>query len=192
MMNKIKTVFIGQPRIGKTSIIRQATNGTFSEGEEPTIGAHNFDKVVTNQRGETVKFFLWDTAGQENFRSLVPMYFQNAVICVIVYDITDRSTFQALEEWYRIVKEKAPDDVIIVIVGNKLDLTEQRAVTFDEGLLYSHSISAEGFFEVSAKTGEGISHLISVLSEFNFSKGVVEAVPSIPNPVPQPQEKCPC
>lgn len=119
-----------------------------------------------------LKCYIWDTAGQEKFRSLAPMYYRDAHGALIFYDITDRMTFYGkIDEWVNVVKGKAQDDVKIVIVGNKVDMENEREVTTEEGRECAERLGAS-FFEVSAKDGtcvnEAFSRLVELIVENNW------------------------
>ncbi|KAL9653055.1 hypothetical protein ABK040_006276 [Willaertia magna] len=145
----MKVVVVGSQGVGKTSLVQRFVNDVFTNRSEPTIGADFLQRVVLVD-GQQVKLNLWDTAGQEKFRS--PIYYREATAILIVYDITSMESFQMLDKtWIRDLREKAPPEAILVLIGNKLDMQEKRQVSFDEGKEYCKSLGALTFVEVSAK-----------------------------------------
>lgn len=146
----LKICAAGSFQVGKTSLIRRYAEDKFQEVYTPTIGVDVTVKRVTIDEQE-IKLLLWDTAGQEVFGRIRPMYFEGAFGCIIVYDITRASTFQELDRWideFRNVREKAP----IAIIGNKIDLEDSRNVSTKEGKKFAETYSAP-FYECSAKLG---------------------------------------
>lgn len=147
----LKICAAGSYQVGKTSLIRRYAEGKFADSYIPTIGVDVTVKRITTD-DQKVKILLWDTAGQEVFGRIRPMYFEGAFGCIIVYDITRSESFEDLEGWiaeFRIPeREKAP----IVIVGNKTDLKEERVVSSEEGKKFAEKHSVP-FIECSAKLG---------------------------------------
>jgi small GTP-binding protein len=124
-MPKVKTVFAGHAGVGKTCIIECAAHGSCKPNTFSTVGATNATvavKVAINQKDTMVEFNIWDTAGQEKYRSLAPMYFTGAHLAILVFDLSSRTSFQVLDEFYDLLQQRAPEDCIYVLVGNKLDL----------------------------------------------------------------------
>ena len=155
-----KIVFLGNSAVGKTAIINQYMYESTSADHQPTIGIDFFAKTLTRE-GKTIRLQLWDTAGQEKFNSLIPNYIRDSTIAVFVYDITSRSSFDALEKWYNMVMDMANPN--IVLVGNKCDLEEQREVTTEEGKKYAESKQAK-FIETSAIAPTNIQELFEMIS----------------------------
>lgn len=158
-MPYIKIVIIGQSSVGKTCIAVRACGGDFNESTAPTIGAASLCFKIKNSQGKEFETSIWDTAGQEKYRSLTPMYFNGASVVIYVYDITNELTLKALTEWDTLLEEKSPEDVVKVVVANKIDLNDQRKVSKSSGQEFMKEIGAARFFEVSAKTGEGIKEM---------------------------------
>jgi small GTP-binding protein len=111
-----------------------------------------------------VEFNIWDTAGQEKYRSLAPMYFTGAHLAILVFDITSRPSFQILDEFYDLLQQRAPEDCIYVLVGNKLDLDEGRQVGRQEAEEYRMRIGADYYFETSAIKGTNIKELFQTVA----------------------------
>lgn len=154
---KFKVIFLGNFGVGKSSIITRFCNGIFDPTYQPTVGLDFFKKEIPYKKTK-IKLLFYDTAGQEKFRSLIPMYIRDAHIMVVVYDITDINSFNELNLWIDLIENVKKDKAIIVIVGNKQDLEEFRAVETDKARIYAIEKNAI-FKEVSAKTGVNITEL---------------------------------
>ncbi|KAH0786582.1 small GTP-binding protein [Histomonas meleagridis] len=164
MRHGFKTILIGESGVGKTCILNRALKRTFDIDTSSTIGASNIDFSFENSEGNTIRFCIWDTAGQEYFRTLVPLYFKGASIAIIVFDISDELSFDKLDEWDQMLKEKAPEKVLKVLVGNKIDLGDHRKIPFQRALEYSQMIGAVTYLETSALTGEGVVELFQFIA----------------------------
>ena len=128
---QFKLVLLGDSAVGKSSLVLRFVRGRFFEYQESTIGAAFLTQTVA-LNDTTVKFEIWDTAGQERFRSLIPSYIRDSHVAVVVFDITNRESFESTAKWIADVRAQRGNDVIIVLVGNKADLTGQRQVTTAE------------------------------------------------------------
>ncbi|KAJ3702632.1 hypothetical protein LUZ61_006337 [Rhynchospora tenuis] len=154
---KYKLVFLGDQSVGKTSIITRFMYDKFDSAYQPTIGIDFLSKTMYLE-DRTVRLQLWDTAGQERFRSLIPSYIRDCSVAIIVYDVSDRQSFLNISKWVEEVHTQRRRDIIIVLVGNKNDLVEQRQVSFEEGEVKAIEIGAI-FTETSAKSGFNIKTL---------------------------------
>ena len=154
-----KLIFLGDQYVGKSSILNRFYQDKFEEDYQATIGLDFHSKNV-NVNGTTVRLLLYDTAGQEKFKSLIPMYIRDANIIIVVYDITNKDSFVHTEHWVNETKDLKREDAIFILVGNKLDLEENRVVTKKEAEDYA---TEKGFLfhEVSAKTGDQIQELFN-------------------------------
>lgn len=159
---KYKLVFLGDQGVGKTSIITRFMYDSFDKNYQATIGIDFLSKTMYLE-DRTVRLQLWDTAGQERFRSLIPSYIRDSSVAVIVYDITNRASFLNTTKWIEDVRNERGNDVIIVIVGNKTDLSDRRQVSVEEG---EDKAIKEGimFIESSAKAGFNIKQLFRKLA----------------------------
>lgn len=149
----LKICSTGSYQVGKTSLIRRYAENIFETNYIPTIGVDITTKRITLESGQVIKLILMDTAGQEVFGKLRRTYYDGCVGCLIVYDITKRETFESLNHWiedFRSVKSET--DVPISIIGNKIDLEDERVVSTQEGKDFAneHNVS---FYECSAKLG---------------------------------------
>lgn len=124
-----KVVLLGSMGVGKTSLILQSTTGKFAHNAAAsTIGSSFYTRKITHE-GTRVKLQIWDTAGQEQYRSIAPMFYRGAHVCIVVYDITDRRTFDDVRSWLEELGRMVSKETVIFVVGSKLDLDGQRAVT---------------------------------------------------------------
>jgi len=121
-----------------------------------------------------VRLQLWDTAGQERFQSLIPAYIRDSAVAVCVYDVTSRKSFQATQRWVDQVRDERGDDVIIVLVGNKVDRASDREVSAEEGEAKAKDLRAL-FMETSAKSGYNVKALfkkiVGALAELEHDAG---------------------
>ena len=151
-----KIVFIGNPSTGKTSLLNRICNDKFLPDYDSTIGVDFFTKTIYYNES-IFKVQLWDSAGQEKYRSLIPSYVRGASIVFLIYDLSWRESFDAIKNWLGFVNQFASKDQIkLVLVGNKSDL--ERKVKTEEGKKLADK---EGmlFFETSAKTAEGVVNM---------------------------------
>ena len=154
-----KVVLVGEPGVGKTSIISRYIYNQFSESVVSSTGASYAKKVLEIDNENKIKFQIWDTAGQERFRSLAKIFYQNASAVIIVYDITVRETFEKIKEyWIKEIKDNAPTDIIMAIAGNKNDNYEFEKVTPQEGQDLAKENDAI-FQSTSARSSQGIDDL---------------------------------
>ena len=161
-----KICFIGDSNVGKTSIINRYVKENFIE-TQPSIGAcHNKKKVKLSQ-GEEIEVEIWDTAGQERFKSIVPMYYKGSKGIVIVYDITNSDSFDGARKWVEDLKNHN-NTAILTLVGNKVDLQENRKVSYESAKLYSVQNNLL-FFEASAKLNHNINEaFLGIIEKINL------------------------
>jgi small GTP-binding protein len=163
-------VLVGDTQVGKTCIIANLVNNTFKSSSPPTIGAAFQTHVLPTPQGP-VTMQIWDTAGQEKYRALAPMYYRSADIAMLVYDVTQLDSFDAMEQWASELAEKAPQNLQLMVVGNKIDLMDDRVVQADTADAWAQLHNARCYMEVSAKTGVGIDRLFAKAAElFTGSK----------------------
>ncbi|GLI72964.1 vacuolar protein sorting-associated protein 21 [Penicillium ochrochloron] len=120
--SSVKLVLLGEAAVGKSSLVLRFVNNDFQENKEPTIGAAFLTQKCTLPT-RTIKFEIWDTAGQERFASLAPMYYRNAQAALVVYDVTKPSSLTKAKHWVAELQRQASPGIVIALVGNKLDLT---------------------------------------------------------------------
>lgn len=155
---QFKYVLLGDSGVGKTSILQQYVHNSFDEEQESTIGLECASSSFLAKDCATVlKLQIWDTAGQEQFRSITRSYFRNVDAVVLVYDITNRRTFESIPRWLDDVDHFTTKPVLKILVGNKYDLEQSRRVTYNEAADYAcdHGMVIT---ETSAKTRKGIQN----------------------------------
>ena len=153
----LKFIIIGDSAVGKSNILLRYTNDSFSNEFQATIGVEFGAKNLTID-GKTYRVQIWDTAGQEQFRSITRAYYKNSVCACVVYDITNKTSFENIKSWLEDCKKKCPKSIYFVLIGNKSDLEEKREVTYEEGSIYAQK-NGMIFFETSAKTGQNINEV---------------------------------
>lgn len=185
--SSVKLVLLGEAAVGKSSLVLRFVNNDFQENKEPTIGAA-FLTQKCNLPTRTIKFEIWDTAGQERFASLAPMYYRNAQSALVVYDLTKPTSLIKAKHWVAELQRQASPGIVIALVGNKLDLTNEtsssnplgedgdaetaegedadgdaRKISTPEAKSYAEE---EGllFFETSAKLGTNVTEVFTAIA----------------------------
>ncbi|XP_061510386.1 ras-related protein Rab6 isoform X1 [Anopheles gambiae] len=156
-LRKFKLVFLGEQSVGKTSLITRFMYDSFDNTYQATIGIDFLSKTMYLE-DRTVRLQLWDTAGQERFRSLIPSYIRDSTVAVVVYDITNANSFHQTSKWIDDVRTERGSDVIIMLVGNKTDLSDKRQVSTEEGERKAKELNVM-FIETSAKAGYNVKQL---------------------------------
>ncbi|KAH3681015.1 hypothetical protein WICPIJ_008023 [Wickerhamomyces pijperi] len=162
---QFKLVLLGESAVGKSSIVHRFVKDSFDDFRESTIGAAFLTQTLKINDNTSVKFEIWDTAGQERYKSLAPMYYRNANAAVVVYDITQSASLERAKVWIKeLQRQPNYQDVTIALVGNKLDLEEERQVSEEDAKLLAEQ---EGllFFEVSAKSGDGVLNIFQEIAK---------------------------
>ncbi|MFX0043712.1 MAG: Rab family GTPase [Candidatus Hodarchaeota archaeon] len=160
-----KIVMLGSAAVGKTSLINMYCEGAFQEDYKPTLGANIVRKDVSlDNLNAKVRLIMWDLAGQEKYNVIRSMYFQGCVGALLVYDVTRYNTFDSINsKWLKDFKRYVKKEGAYILIGNKTDLKEQRAVTTEKGKKLAEEINASEFVETSAKLGENIEEAFSLL-----------------------------
>ncbi|CAG9324955.1 unnamed protein product [Blepharisma stoltei] len=156
-ISQVKVVLLGDSGVGKSSIVLRFVADTFHNNLDPTIGASFLSKAIEVEN-HSIKFSIWDTAGQERYHSLARMYYADAAAAVLVYDITNRASYDAMKHWRDELGEFGPKNLVVAIAGNKEDLIEKEEVDFIEAKAYADSIGAI-YRKTSAKTKYGVDQL---------------------------------
>lgn len=156
-----KLLIVGESGVGKTCMLLQYADSVFEENFLSTIGV-DFKVKLIDVDDKKVKLQIWDSAGQDRFRNITASYYRNSSGMIIVYDVTNHSTFDKISDWVEEVRRFAPD-VPLLLVGNKCDLDDKRQVTFEEGKELSEKLHTF-FFETSAKTAYNINKIFDELS----------------------------
>ncbi|KZF23522.1 ras-domain-containing protein [Xylona heveae TC161] len=141
--SSVKLVLLGESAVGKSSLVLRFVNNDFQENKEPTIGAA-FLTQKCNLPTRTIKFEIWDTAGQERFASLAPMYYRNAQSALVVYDLTKPTSLTKAKHWVAELQRQASPGIVIALVGNKLDLTNETSSSTGASANFAGSEDAAG------------------------------------------------
>lgn len=172
MESRFKLVILGDSNVGKTSLLSKYVLNEFNERQQCTLAASFLLKTVTLPTG-TYTLNIWDTVGQERFRSIAPVYYQQANGALIVYDITDTASFRNVDLWINELKKFADPNIAIFLAGNKSDLESQRKVHLKEAVAFAGSVGVE-HVQVSAKSGAGLDEVFSKLTQEIVKKIPVE------------------
>jgi len=149
-----KYIIIGDTGVGKSCLLLQFTDKRFQPVHDLTIGVEFGARIIAVE-GQNVKLQIWDTAGQESFRSITRSYYRGAAGALLVYDITRRETFDHLTSWLEDAKQHASPHMTIMLIGNKSDLGHRRAVTYEEGAAFAREHGLV-FLETSARTAHNV------------------------------------
>ena len=164
-IESFKVVLVGESGVGKTSIITQFIDQTFQEDIQSTTGGTFSTKSVVCAGGKVLKFEIWDTAGQEKYRSLTTMFYKDANAAVMVYDVTRADSFEEIKNyWSNQIKDNSPENIILAIAANKSDLIEQETVDEGEARNFAKELNAI-FVTTSAKSSEGINSLFEEIAK---------------------------
>ena len=167
----LKYVIVGDASVGKSNLLLRYTHGQFRDEYQLTIGVEfgSNNIVIDNS---VFRIQIWDTAGQENFRSITRSYYKNSACALIVYDITNRASFESLADWIEDCKNSSPKTVFMVLIGNKCDLEQNREINEEEGREFAEK-NGMLFFETSAKTGQNVEEVFKQ-SASNIAKKIKE------------------
>ena len=164
-IESFKVVLVGESGVGKTSMITQFIDQIFQEDQQSTTGGTFSTKDVICDGSKILRFEIWDTAGQEKYRSLTTMFYKDAYAAVMVYDVTRAESFEELKNyWAKQIKENSPVNIILVIAANKSDLIEQEQVDEGEARNFAKELNAI-FISTSAKSSEGINSLFEEIAK---------------------------
>jgi len=150
----LKFIVIGDSSVGKSNLLLQFTDKRFEHTHDVTIGIEFGSKIISYDN-TIYNIQVWDTAGQETYKALTKSYYRGAIGCLLVYDITNRDSFNDVSTWLSDIKESNPDNTNIILIGNKIDLEEYRTVSYEEGKKFADDNKIE-FMETSAKTGANV------------------------------------
>jgi len=160
---QFKVVLLGEGCVGKTSLMLRYVENKFNDDHISTVQASYLDKKL-NIGGKRVSLAIWDTAGQEKFHALGPIYYRDSNGAVLVYDITNESTFFKVQDWVKELRRILGNEVCLIIVGNKVDLEKQRTVPVATAEEYATSVGAK-HFHTSAKLNRGLEEMFLDLTQ---------------------------
>ncbi|CAO3624598.1 unnamed protein product [Cunninghamella blakesleeana] len=166
----IKYIIVGDSGVGKSCLLLQFTDKRFYAGRELTIGVEFGTRFITVD-GKQIKLQIWDTAGQESFRSITQSYYRGAAGALLVYDISRRESFEHISTWLADVRRHANPQTTVVLVGNKSDLDEsQRQVTAEEAEKFAKENGIALFLETSAKSAKNVEEVFVKTAEDVYEK----------------------
>ena len=168
-LNSIKLALLGESQVGKTSICYSFLGLDFGEYNS-TIGTEKMEKKQSLNNGKEVKLILWDTAGQERFRAMVFKAVKSVDGIIIVFDVTNRSSFENLEDWIPNIKDNCDNDPVIILFGNKIDIGEYSRKVSREEIEKFVKVKKLKYFEISAKHRTGIDEGVSYLANTIYNK----------------------
>jgi small GTP-binding protein len=196
----LKIVVVGDSGVGKTCLLLRYVRDIYDPDTQSTLGVEFMTKIIETEK-HRIQLQLWDTAGQELFRSVTRGYYRGSAGAFLVFDLTNHDSFEHVGRWLHDVKEVARTDVVTVLLGNKADLADQRDVTREEAEAFAQANKMK-YFETSAKTGGGIAEAIGACVEViekYVADGVYELTPNpdegqfLPDDGPEPSTSgCRC
>ena len=159
----LKLLIVGGSGVGKTNFLNMFLNNTFNQNYFSSTGIDLQNKIM-NIKNKKVRIQIWDTAGQEKYKSITKNLFLKVMGALVLYDITNEESFTKLKEWVELIKEECGRHIKILIIGNKSDLESQRAIDKEDAMKYANEEKVQ-YIECSSKTGENVEKAIIVLSE---------------------------
>ncbi|XP_059055319.1 ras-related protein Rab-21 [Achroia grisella] len=152
-----KVVLLGEGCVGKTSLLLRYIEDKFNDKHLTTLQATFLNKKI-NINEKRINLSIWDTAGQEKFHALGPIYYRNSNGAILVYDITDEDSFGKVKNWVKELKKMLGSDIVLIITGNKIDLEHERTVPLEEAESYANMVGAKHYY-TSAKLNQGVEDL---------------------------------
>lgn len=164
-------IVIGNSAVGKSCLMQRFLKNEFADEHEVTLGVE-FGSLTLKMEDTQFKLQIWDTAGQESFRSITKIFYKGAHAVLMCYDAANAESFKSLEYWYKEIKGNCETDVIVVLIATKCDKTEQRQVTYEEGLKFQKDKCSDigMFFETSSKTGHNVEHAFITVAKTLYMK----------------------
>jgi Ras-related protein Rab-39B len=162
-----RIILIGDSTVGKSSLLRYFTEGRHAEISDPTVGVDFYARMIEVKPGLRVKLQLWDTAGQEKFKSITRSYYRNSVGVIVVYDITNRKTFDHVTEWLTEAEANVsgpdPSHCVFQLIGHKADRDKEREVLYEEGEYFAKYHKCK-FIETSAYSGDNVNEAFYMIA----------------------------
>ena len=167
-----KLIIVGDTNVGKTNIMSKYTKDQFNITSKSTIGVE-FGTKILEIDNKKVKAQIWDTAGQERYKSITSAYYKGAKGAFIVYDITNKSTFESVDKWIKDLNSYGDKNLTMLLIGNKSDLEDKRIINKEEGEEKAKSFEL-GFIETSAYNGDNIDQAFDIMLKEVLKRYIVE------------------
>ena len=157
-----KILMLGDSEVGKSCFLMRYSDNVFVENYITTIGLDYKLKTIKLDSGKVIKVQLWDTAGQDKYRTIAKNYFKGSHGILLLYDVTKQSSFQNIRDWIQDIREEVSQKAIIFLIGNKIDLVDKRKISKEKGIELAEEYKLP-FFEASAKSGENVDEVFKAL-----------------------------
>jgi small GTP-binding protein len=189
-----RVVLIGDSSVGKTCVVNRFLHDSFDNHEPNTIGA-SYETYIENRDGFAMELQIWDTAGQEKYKSLGPIYYRESAAALAVFDMSNHGSFESIPGWIKSFRSVSGEAAIVIVVGNKMDLVDEQVVQIEEA---QHWAQVEGldFLPASAKTGSGVREVFDKLLDRlaekrdSFQAKDSASVPPLEPSLPEPKSTC--
>lgn len=169
----LKFIIVGDSSVGKSCLLLKFTDDKFNINHDTTIGVEFASKLI-NYNNINFKLQIWDTAGQEQFRSICRSYYRNAVGVILCFDVSSKKSFLHIKRWFDEVNKEAIDQIIIILVGNKIDKINHE-VTREEALEFASKYKIS-YIETSAKIGKNINMCFTKLTENIYNNFILDKI----------------
>ena len=167
-----KIIVLGDPGVGKSSLLGRATKNIFNAEYQTTVGFEFL--TFTEKIGEkNVKLQIWDTCGQETYKSLISNFYRNASLAMLIYSIDSRESFNNIIKWLKEIKLQSNPDIKVVLIGNKADLENKRQVTIEEGNKFKEENNILFFQEASAKSGINAKEIFHEAAKILYDEYII-------------------
>jgi small GTP-binding protein len=164
---KYKIIWIGDSGVGKTCLLTKSQKNFFDQELKSTLGFEYYN-ITINIKNKKILLQTWDTCGQESFKCIVNMFYKRAKLAILVYSIDNRKSFEGISFWLNEIRLNSDENIKLILVGNKNDLSDKREVSFEEGQEFSKKNGFNSFFETSAKEGDSPSAVLSKAAEILY------------------------
>ncbi|KAJ8290210.1 hypothetical protein GJAV_G00009970 [Gymnothorax javanicus] len=161
---QFRIILLGDSTVGKSSLLKRFTDGVYSDVADPTVGVDFYARSLDIEPGVRIKLQLWDTAGQERFRSITTSYYRNSVGGLLVFDLTNRKSFEHVRDWHReVIEHVLPHHMVFILIGHKSDLARERKVSREEAERLAAALGVR-YEETSAKSNSNVERAFQMLT----------------------------